>query len=93
MAFLREDYAAFNTLMAPALEGPVQILAYPYGDYDNLSKIMLRELGIYATVTTHPGTNTLVKGISQSLFDLDRYTMNTSVTGAGLLEMLESGLQ
>ncbi len=88
-AFLREDCRKFNELMEPVLGGPADILAFPYGLSDTLSGMLLREAGIYATVTVQPGTNTLVKGLPQSLLYMDRYDITEDLTGEGLLELLE----
>lgn len=90
-AFLREDCRKFNALMEPVLGGPAEVLAYPYGLYSTLGKIVLREMGICATVTTQPGTNTIIKGIPQSLFDLKRYNVDGAVTAEKLLEALCQG--
>ena len=51
----------------PALGRQVDILAYPYGQCSPLSEILLAREGFYATVTTIPGVNTLVKGLPQTL--------------------------
>lgn len=90
MAFLREDCRKFNDLMEPVLGGPAEVLAYPYGFYSTLSKIVLQEQGIYATVTTHTGSNTIIKGMPQSLLDLNRFTVDQTVTGEKLLQMLRT---
>lgn len=88
-AFLREDCRRQNELLYPILGGDVDILAFPYGLHDTLSEILLREAGVYATVTINPGMNTIVKGIPQSLLCMDRCNMDESVTGEGLLALIE----
>lgn len=91
VAFLKEDCQSFNQLMEPVLGGPAKVMAYPYGFCETLGKIVLWEMGVRATVTTKPGTNTIIKGMPQSLLDMDRYTVDGSVTAEGLLAMLREG--
>lgn len=87
--FLREDCRQVNELLGPVLGKDVDILAYPYGLHSTLSQMILREAGIYATVTTWPGMNTIIKGMPQSLQNLNRYNIDESITGEGLLALLE----
>lgn len=47
-------------------------------------------MGIDITLTTQPGTNTIIKGLPQSLLDLKRYQVGNDMTGRELLELLES---
>ena len=68
----------------------MDILAYPYGAHETLSEILLQEAGIYATVTISPGINTIVKGIPQSLLCMNRFNIDESMTGEGLLALLEN---
>ena len=89
-AFLREDCRRQNELLRPILGGDVDILAYPYGAHETLSEILLQEAGIYATVTISPGINTIVKGIPQSLLCMNRFNIDESMTGEGLLALLEN---
>lgn len=89
VAFLQEDCARFNRLMEPVLGGRVDILAYPYGQCSTLSEILIAREGIYATVTTLPGVNTLVKGLPQTLRAMDRYDVEAlDLTGEELLALL-----
>lgn len=88
MAFLREDIRRENELLRPVLGRDVNILAYPYGLHDTLSEMLLREAGIYATVTTFPGENVIVKGIPQSLLSMSRYDITPDITGEDLLALV-----
>lgn len=91
-AFLQRDCARFNEVMEPALGRRADILAYPYGQCSPLSEILLAREGVYATVTTTPGMNTLVKGLPQTLRAMDRYDMEAmGLTGEELLELLAGG--
>lgn len=88
-AFLQGDCARFNEVMEPVLGRKADILAYPYGQCSPLSEILLAREGIYATVTTVPGVNTLVKGLPQTLRAMDRYDIEAmDLTGEELLDLL-----
>lgn len=91
-AFLQADCARFNEVMEPVLGRSADILAYPYGQCSPLSEILLAREGIYATVTTIPGMNTLVKGLPQTLRAMDRYDIEAmDLSGEELLELLAGG--
>ena len=90
IAFLQGDCARFQEVVEPALGRKVDILAYPYGQCSPLSEILLAREGFYATVTTIPGVNTLVKGLPQTLRAMDRFDIEAmDLTGEELLELLE----
>lgn len=87
--FLQEDFERFNEVMEPALGHKVDVLAYPYGQCSPLSEILAAREGIYATVTTIPGVNTLVKGLPQTLRAMNRYDIEAmELTGEALLDLL-----
>lgn len=89
IAFLRDDIRRESELLYPILGKDVDILAFPYGLHDTLSEMLLNEAGIYATVTTWPGENTIVKGIPQSLLSMNRYNITEDLTGEDLLALVE----
>lgn len=90
VSFLQEDCARFREVVEPALGHRVDILAYPYGQCSPLSEILLAREGFYATVTTIPGVNTLVKGLPQTLRSMNRYDIEAlDLTGEELLELLD----
>ena len=88
IAFLRDDCARMNALLAPLGHG-ARALAYPYGLHAELSSVLLRECGIDMTFTTAPGVNTLVKGLGQSLWDLHRFAVENDLDGEALVALLE----
>ena len=65
------------------------MLAYPYGDCSELSEEVLGEMGVWATVTITEKTNTIVRGLPQSLRQMGRYYMKESISGTELLEKLK----
>ena len=89
IAFLQEDIRRENELLHPILGKDADILAFPYGVHDTLSEMLLHDAGIYATVTTWPGENTIVKGIPQSLLCMNRYDITEEVSGEGLLDLID----
>lgn len=82
--FLREDCLA----MEKALGYRPTVLAYPYGNSSTLSELILSQMGIEITLSTQSHTNTLVKGLPQSLRQLGRYYMKEDISGEDLLELL-----
>lgn len=82
---LREDCRSMTELLGYAPE----VLAYPYGSCSDLSETILSEMGVDVTLTIVPKTNTLIKGMSQSLRQLGRYYMKEELTASDLLGLLE----
>lgn len=83
--FLKEDCRK----MAELLGKTPGVLAYPYGDCSELSEEVLGEMGVWATVTITEKTNTIVRGLPQSLRQMGRYYMKESISGTELLEKLK----
>jgi len=89
--FLREDCRAMNRMFTEALGRTPEVLAYPFGQHTTLSDLILKEEGIYATVTSDVKVNTVVKGIPQSLYSMGRLAVRGSYTAQQVLEMIETG--
>lgn len=85
ITMLREDCKTMTELLGYAPE----VLAYPYGSCSNLSEVILSEMGIPTTLTIVQKTNTLIKGMPQSLRQLGRYYMKEEITAPELLELLK----
>lgn len=64
-------------------------LAYPSGKYETLTNVVLKEVGIKATVTINEGPNEILKGLPQSLYALNRYNMDENITEEKLIELIE----
>jgi hypothetical protein len=71
-------------------ETQVHVLAYPSGKSDTLAQTVLAENGFDITFTTETGSNTLVRGLPQSLLGLNRFTMSQAVSVDQLLEWVSS---
>ena len=68
----------------------MEVIAYPYGYSSELSEAIFSEMGVYATVITQPGTNTLIKGLPQCLRQMNRYGITENVTVEQLLELVQT---
>ncbi len=75
--------------MQALLPGGAGAFSYPYGSCDIRSEVILREAGVWCTVTTEEKTNTLVRGLPQSLRQLGRFNVPGDMTGEALVDMLE----
>ena len=85
----RGDISRSLAEIEAGLGEPVHILAYPFGFYTELSQVLCREQGIYATLTVEERVNTLVKGLPQCLYGLGRFNVTES-SGQELIARLEA---
>lgn len=85
-AFLESDFRKMEELLGK-LPG---VLAYPYGQYCDLSEEILSAMGVYATVTIEEHTNTLRRGEPDTLRRMGRYYMTDDITGEALITLLEN---
>lgn len=72
---LNKDMDQENSLIKEITGSEAYALAYPYGEYDDLAAVLISQKGIESTLTTKAGPNTIIKGIPQSLFELNRYVL------------------
>ncbi|MDR2606079.1 MAG: polysaccharide deacetylase family protein [Oscillospiraceae bacterium] len=72
IAAFREDFRREGELVRQLSDSGVFAVAYPNGYYDTLSRVLLYEEGVKLTFTTESGTNTLLKGVPQSMLGLKR---------------------
>jgi len=87
---LKEDIKQMNAILEKELGKTTKALAYPSGKYDTLADVVLKEEGIKATFTINEGTNEIIKGLPQSLFGLNRYNMDETITEEKLLELVRN---
>ena len=64
------------------------VLAYPGGYYDTLSQAALNENGYAVTLSTRHGSNTVVRGLPQTLYAMKRFTMNDAIPVEILLDWI-----
>lgn len=90
VAALTEDMRLQRALLEPLTGRRVNALAYPLGAYSERTAATLVQLGIEATFTTVPGSNTIEQGVPASLYGLCRYGVYESTTPEQLLAMVSS---
>ena len=85
---LTEDFTRSRTLLEDAAGQPVDVLAYPAGQYSTLAQVTLQSLGVHVTLSTNPGVNTVVRGLPQTLYAMLRFGITEDVTPEALLDMI-----
>ena len=85
-AFKRDLTRAINNIERNTTE-KVSVLSYPYGQFTMLSEVLSTSMGIKITLTTNEGSNTIIKGLPQSLHELKRYGIENISTDT-LLQIL-----
>ena len=93
----RAEYIeAFNTdfsLSARQIENAVGerpfVYSYPFGRCTRLTEKLLKDLGVFVTVTISARINTVVKGSPGSLFRLGRLNVPGNTTPSELLAMIK----
>ena len=85
---LTEDFTRSRALLEDAAGQPVDVLAYPAGQYSTLTQVTLQSLGVHVTLSTNPGVNTVVRGLPQTLYAMLRFGITEDVTPEALLDMI-----
>ena len=85
---LTEDFTRRCALLEDAAGQPVDVLAYPAGQYSTLAQVTLQSLGVHVTLSTNPGVNTVVRGLPQTLYAMLRFGITEDVTPEALLDMI-----
>ena len=85
---LTEDFTRSRALLEGATGQPVDVLAYPAGQYSTLAQVTLQSLGVHVTPSTNPGINTVVKGLPQTLYAMLRFGITEDVSPEALLDMI-----
>ena len=85
---LTEDFTRSRALLEGATGQPVDVLAYPAGQYSTLTQVTLQSLGVHVTLSTNPGVNTVVKGLPQTLYAMLRFGITEDVSPEALLDMI-----
>ena len=88
ISFLLNDIAAMDHLLLDAYGREAAVLAYPHGLCSELSEILLRSQGFYATLSAGHGINTIIKGIPQSLRQMGRFSISGTMTAQDVLDLL-----
>ncbi len=85
---LTEDFTKSRAQLEDATGQPVDVLAYPAGQYSTLAQVTLQELDVHVTLSTNPGVNTVVKGLPQTLYAMLRFGITDDITPAALLALI-----
>lgn len=85
---LTEDFTRSRALLEDATGRPVDVLAYPAGQYSMLAQVTLQSLGVHVTLSTNPGVNTVVKGLPQTLYAMLRFGITEDISPEALLDMI-----
>ena len=85
---LTEDFTRSRALLEGATGQPVDVLAYPAGQYSTLTQVTLQSLGVHVTLSTNPGVNTVVKGLPQTLYAMLRFGITEDISPEALLDMI-----
>ena len=85
---LTEDFTRSRALLEDATGRPVDVLAYPAGQYSTLAQVTLQSLGVHVTLSTNPDVNTVVKGLPQTLYAMLRFGITEDISPEALLDMI-----
>ncbi len=85
---LEEDAADENRLISKIMGEDAYALAYPNGQYSELTAAVLKGCGIKMTFTVIPGVNTVVKGLPQSLMQMKRFIINEEIDAESMLKKI-----
>ena len=85
---LTEDFTRSRALLEDATGRPVDVLAYPAGQYSTLTQVTLQSLGVHVTLSTNPGVNTVVKGLPQTLYAMLRFGITEDISPEALLDQI-----
>lgn len=85
---LNADIDTMNDMFQTHLGIDVYALAYPRGGFDIKTEIITEQAGIGVTLTTVEGRNTIIKGLPQSLRQLNRYTPWNQMSDLELIDYI-----
>lgn len=90
IAALTADFLRSKEQLESGLGVEITAFAYPGGHYCETAEIVLHDLGVQVTLTIHPGTNDVIRGIPQSLYQLRRNWITDDMSGQDLIDLLRS---
>jgi peptidoglycan/xylan/chitin deacetylase (PgdA/CDA1 family) len=84
------DFGRSKSEIEENLKTQVNVFAYPNGLSTTLNQVLLKQMGVKCTLTTNEAVNTIVKGLPQSLFGLNRYNISDKVSAEQLLKIINT---
>ena len=89
---IREDLTGYQQEFSSRTGRTMYALAYPKGQFSELTEQVVRELGYTITFTMNADhCNTIVKGKADTLYQMGRFNASEDVTEEQLLQYLETG--
>ena len=88
MKVLEEDNEEIKEIVKQSGDELIAV-AYPSGKHETLTNVVLRKAGIKATVTIEKANNTIVRGLPQSLYALNRFNMYEKLTADEMIKLIE----
>jgi peptidoglycan/xylan/chitin deacetylase (PgdA/CDA1 family) len=88
IASLKNDISRSRKEISEGTGSKVSALAYPLGKYNDLTEVLLSRMDIKATLTTKAGTNTIIKGLPQSLRAMNRFGITEDIFPEALIKMI-----
>ncbi len=85
---MRDDFSKSQNQLSAITGQTPYALSYPTGIYSDLTQAIAREQGFRMTFTSDGGTNTLVRGLPQSLYALARTSIPGDMSAEELLLIL-----
>lgn len=86
--YLVEDCRKENEAIESVTGKPVIALCYPLGVHSSRAAALVAQEGIKATFTVDSsGTNVLIKGLPQSIYDLHRVNITESIDGSAAVSL------
>ena len=89
ISLLKNDISRSQKEILEGTGNGVTALAYPLGKYNTLTEVVLGRMGIKATFTVQTGTNTVIKGLPQSLRAMKRYGITEDISPEKLIKMIK----
>lgn len=86
----RLDYELSKNEIEHNIESPSVVYAYPFGKSNNLTDGILSTMGVKVTLLTNPANNTIIRGLTQSLYSLNRFNISNYMTPDEILSLIDS---
>ncbi len=88
ISLLKNDISSSQKEILEGTGTEMTALAYPLGKYNTLTEVVLGRMDIKATFTVQSGTNTVIKGLPQSLRAMKRYGITEDISPEELIKMI-----